>query len=97
MNFKFLFDYFRKCIKLCNEVSDISNNNRLYTYYDFLKSALLHGCLIRQYRYGGFYKMKGCERRAVITYPRMLKIYLKSASNLNGNLNCSKELEHYAS
>ena len=25
------------------------------------------------------------------------KITLKSASNLNGNLNCSKELEHYAS
>ena len=24
-------------------------------------------------------------------------IDLKSASNLNGNLNCSKELEHYAS
>ena len=24
-------------------------------------------------------------------------IVLKSASNLNGNLNCSKELEHYAS
>ena len=24
-------------------------------------------------------------------------VYLKSASNLNGNLNCSKELEHYAS
>ena len=23
--------------------------------------------------------------------------YLKSASNLNDNLNCSKELEHYAS
>ena len=27
----------------------------------------------------------------------LLKINLKSASNLNGNLNCSKELEHYAS
>ena len=25
------------------------------------------------------------------------KVDLKSASNLNGNLNCSKELEHYAS
>ena len=25
------------------------------------------------------------------------RINLKSASNLNGNLNCSKELEHYAS
>ena len=24
-------------------------------------------------------------------------LYLKSASNLNGNLKCSKELEHYAS
>ena len=27
----------------------------------------------------------------------IIHIYLKSASNLNGNLNCSKELEHYAS
>jgi len=26
-----------------------------------------------------------------------LSLFLKSASNLNGNLNCSKELEHYAS
>ena len=26
-----------------------------------------------------------------------IQIILKSASNLNGNLNCSKELEHYAS
>ena len=25
------------------------------------------------------------------------KVILKSASNLNGNLNCSKELEHYSS
>ena len=25
------------------------------------------------------------------------EIHLKSASNLNDNLNCSKELEHYAS
>ena len=24
-------------------------------------------------------------------------VILKSASNLNGNLNCSKELEHYSS
>ena len=28
---------------------------------------------------------------------RKYLIILKSASNLNGNLNCSKELEHYAS
>lgn len=31
-------------------------------------------------------------------YTIMRNIFiLKSASNLNGNLNCSKELEHYAS
>ena len=32
----------------------------------------------------------------IVMYALNLK-YLKSASNLNGNLNCSKELEHYAS
>ena len=30
-------------------------------------------------------------------YHAKIQFYLKSASNLNGNLNCSKELEHYAS
>ena len=29
--------------------------------------------------------------------PHECMLILKSASNLNGNLNCSKELEHYAS
>ena len=33
----------------------------------------------------------------MITIAFMDLKYLKSASNLNGNLNCSKELEHYAS
>ena len=28
---------------------------------------------------------------------KAIKESLKSASNLNGNLNCSKELEHYSS
>ena len=32
----------------------------------------------------------------LLLYDKIL-INLKSASNLNGNLNCSKELEHYAS
>lgn len=30
-------------------------------------------------------------------FDRQVLFSLKSASNLNGNLNCSKELEHYAS
>ena len=34
---------------------------------------------------------------AIVQKSGMIVFNLKSASNLNGNLNCSKELEHYAS
>ena len=34
---------------------------------------------------------------SITAYSRNNNVILKSASNLNGNLNCSKELEHYAS
>ena len=33
----------------------------------------------------------------ICAYSFEYEVILKSASNLNGNLNCSKELEHYAS
>ena len=37
------------------------------------------------------------NRKVTIKIDRDYLKNLKSASNLNGNLNCSKELEHYAS
>ena len=37
-----------------------------------------------------------CKNQAKLIQQFTLS-FLKSASNLNGNLNCSKELEHYAS
>ena len=37
------------------------------------------------------------RNKIVSGYSLLFPINLKSASNLNGNLNCSKELEHYAS
>ena len=40
--------------------------------------------------------VRGEEYNACDAYLIQL-LNLKSASNLNGNLNCSKELEHYAS
>ena len=52
------------------------------------------------------YDQEGClfstigesaERYAPTFYDSKELVFLKSASNLNGNLNCSKELEHYAS
>ena len=38
-----------------------------------------------------------CDDQDTIFKETVEEINLKSASNLNGNLNCSKELEHYAS
>ena len=39
----------------------------------------------------------GRERIVFLRGFGTFSLNLKSASNLNGNLNCSKELEHYAS
>ena len=40
----------------------------------------------------------GHEVIVIVPYDEYIhELSLKSASNLNGNLNCSKELEHYAS
>ena len=48
------------------------------------------------------YLMKSVRNRCLnelnsLAHREELQFSLKSASNLNGNLNCSKELEHYAS
>ncbi len=40
------------------------------------------------------YSLKKCIDNLAVW---KIRVNLKSASNLNGNLNCSKELEHYAS
>ena len=44
-------------------------------------------------------KLLSLRQKGLIPFSRIDRkvYYLKSASNLNGNLNCSKELEHYAS
>ena len=40
----------------------------------------------------------GCGKSTLLrAVNRMHELYLKSASHINGNLNGSKELEHYAS
>ena len=48
-----------------------------------------------------FFVIHGSDPFAVkelaFVYLVVFILILKSASNLNGNLNCSKELEHYAS
>ena len=53
---------------------------------------------------GNFFKFKVDAGTYVFAYKKgdvksykVIEVNLKSASNLNGNLNCSKELEHYSS
>ena len=48
------------------------------------------------YKYNPFI-MQNIRANTLIIGANNNPINLKSASNLNGNLNCSKELEHYAS
>ena len=43
------------------------------------------------------YMQSGQSRQEISVKYDLPNVNLKSASNLNGNLNCSKELEHYAS
>ena len=42
-------------------------------------------------------KINHLEMGADVLALQDVQVNLKSASNLNGNLNCSKELEHYSS
>ena len=49
------------------------------------------GAYIERLRKEGRYSTAHVYKNALFSFS------LKSASNLNGNLNCSKELEHYAS
>ena len=44
-----------------------------------------------------FTKFSVPKREIILQEGQTDHYILKSASNLNGNLNCSKELEHYAS
>lgn len=78
--------YIRKCIVLCNEVTLEKGKPNifkyLYTYYDYISAFIYHGCLIRQYRYAKFYKIKNCERKNTVTYRRICKIY-KLTNNSN--------------
>ena len=76
--------------------------NPTRSYPEENQHAMGNNCLMAPADHPFYHTMLGL----VIRLSRRLKFYsvsflffydLKSASNLNGNLNCSKELEHYAS
>lgn len=80
MNLKFYFDYLGKCNQMLKELVQEKGGStglRIYFWIDYLWAAMRHGCLIRHYVYGDFYKMSSFERKRSLTYPRICKIFKK--------------------
>lgn len=69
------FDYTKKVLSWLNRLAKDQSICRLWLYYDYLISIIVHGCLIRQYVIGGFWKLSYQERRKRLTYPRIVKLF----------------------
>ena len=66
-----------------------TENRALLNWWKYNKKLFKAGRLTEE-------RLKLLHQLNELRHKKILEI-LKSASNLNGNLNCSKELEHYAS
>lgn len=90
--------YLIKCFKMLNSLSKIENLPKFWLYYDYVKSLLIHGCLIRQYVIGEFWKYSYQERKKCLTYRRICKLFLKyNDSNFIHVLNEKKDFNRYFS
>ena len=66
-------------------------------FIDFICEVLAPLGEVRSRKMMGDYVIYVNDKCVITACDNNAFINLKSASNLNGNLNCSKELEHYAS
>lgn len=69
------FQYIKKTFTLLNALSKEKSIPRWYCFYDYFRSLLFHSCLIRQYVYGDFWKISGPQRKKVLTYRRICKLF----------------------
>ena len=76
-------------------IPDSTFNGKTVYIFDRDKGQNIDSAVIEN----GAFTFTGQIDTAVLCLTQVGRKYytLKSASNLNGNLNCSKELEHYAS
>lgn len=77
MNLNKYLEYLKKCNKLLGELSIRIDCNKIFIWLDHLYCAIRHGCLIRQYVYGDFYRLSRIDRKASLTYRRILKLFEK--------------------
>lgn len=66
-------DYFRKVLRMLNELSKETGYSTIRLLNDYCWSVLRHGTLIRQYTIGEFWRKSNMERRKCLTYPRMVR------------------------
>ena len=69
------FQYIKKVFRLLSVLSKEKDIPRWYCFYDYFKSLLRHSCLIRQYVYGNFWKISEAQRKKVLTYRRISKLF----------------------
>lgn len=70
-------DYLKKVFIWIDELSKEVHVSRISLFFDYAGAFLAHGCLIRQYRIGGFWAKSYAERKKCLTYPRMVKMMNK--------------------
>ena len=69
------FQYVKKVFRLLCVLSKEKDIPRWYCFYDYFKSLLRYSCLIRQYVYGNFWKISEAQRKKVLTYRRICKLF----------------------
>lgn len=74
MGIRQAIEYFKKFLKLIKKMSKENDINIIYLFFDYLWAYLRHGCLLKQYDIGQFYRKKEFERRQMLTYRRIFKI-----------------------
>lgn len=90
--------YFVKCFNMLNQLSVNENICRLWLYFDYFSSLLVHGCLIRQYIIGEFWKYSYQERRKCMTYRRICKLFTQcNKPNYIHILNSKRDFNNYFS
>lgn len=69
-----IFHYLKKLNKQIKELHKQTGIHRIYLFFDYLWAYFRHGCLLKQYFVGEFYRKKEFERRQMLTYRRVWKI-----------------------
>lgn len=74
MNFTFVKNYIAKCHAMLRLVSQHEKLPMLWLWADSVWAMLRYGCTITQYAQGEFYRLRGFERRRIVTFRRFRKL-----------------------